>query len=147
MLYVKVANNDNVAIAIKDLKKGTDVGDGIILNEDIPQAHKLALVDIKKGDPVIRYNVLLKNYCAKLLSDERAEIKRIAKENNKKVLLFAGGISDELDNYNNYGFDAYFPIVRGVTTLDKALDKNIASTNITNTVEQVFRVIKLEKGM
>ena len=48
MLYVKVANNDNVAIAIKDLKKGTDVGDGIILNEDIPQAHKLALVDIKK---------------------------------------------------------------------------------------------------
>lgn len=59
MLYVKVASNDNVAIAIKDLKKGTDVGDGIILNEDIPQAHKLALVDIKKGDPVIRYNVLL----------------------------------------------------------------------------------------
>lgn len=74
-------------------------------------------------------------------------VAKIAKENNKKVLLFAGGISDELDNYNNYGFDAYFPIVRGVTTLDKALDKNIASTNITKTVEQVFRVIKLEKGM
>ena len=74
-------------------------------------------------------------------------VAKIAKENNKKVLLFAGGISDELDNYNNYGFDAYFPIVRGITTLDKALDKNIASTNITKTVEQVFRVIKLEKGM
>ncbi len=37
--------------------------------------------------------VLLKNYCAKLLSDERAEIKRIAKENN--IPLSEIGLEDE----------------------------------------------------
>lgn len=59
MLYVKVATNDNVAIAIKDLPKGTNIGDGIIVNQDIPQAHKIALIDIPKGGAVIRYNVVL----------------------------------------------------------------------------------------
>lgn len=43
--------------------------------------------------------VLLKNYCAKLLASERAEIKRIAKENN--IPLSEIGLEDEdpMDEY------------------------------------------------
>lgn len=59
MLYVKIGDKDNVAIAIKDLPKGTDCGNGVVTIDDIPQAHKLALVDIPKGKEVIRYNVVL----------------------------------------------------------------------------------------
>ncbi len=57
--YVKINEKDNVAIAIHDLKKGEEVGDGIIASSDIPQSHKIALVDIAKGVEVLRYGVVL----------------------------------------------------------------------------------------
>lgn len=58
-LLVKVQDDDNVAIAVKPLRKGLDMGSGIITNEDIPQAHKVALSDIDVGMPIKRYGVIL----------------------------------------------------------------------------------------
>ena len=55
---IKIHENDNVAVAIRDLGKGTDIG-GVVTCEDIPQAHKIALTDIPKGGEVYRYGVLL----------------------------------------------------------------------------------------
>ena len=48
-LYIKIKDQDNVAIAVKDIKAGTEVMDGVIAHQDIPQAHKIALCDIEKG--------------------------------------------------------------------------------------------------
>lgn len=45
---------DNVAIALKSLKKG-DVALGVTVIEDIGVGHKFATADIKKGEPVIKY--------------------------------------------------------------------------------------------
>lgn len=56
---VKIQEIDNVAIAVETLVAGTEVADGLIAKEEIPQAHKIALCDIKKGEPVIRYGVVL----------------------------------------------------------------------------------------
>ncbi|WP_342293078.1 UxaA family hydrolase [Clostridium sporogenes] len=58
-----VANaNDNVATAVKDLKKGEKVlidlfGKDIevMLNEDIPFGHKFAIKDIQNGEEIIKY--------------------------------------------------------------------------------------------
>lgn len=58
-LCIKIKENDNVAVAIKDLKTGTQILDDVITNCDIPQAHKIALYDIKKDAPIIRYGVTL----------------------------------------------------------------------------------------
>lgn len=57
-LLVKVHNSDNVAIAVKPLPAGTEI-EGLHINQDIPQAHKVALEDIPAGSPVIRYGVIL----------------------------------------------------------------------------------------
>lgn len=57
-LLVKVHNSDNVAIAVKPLPEGTEI-EGLHINQDIPQAHKVALEDIPTGSPVIRYGVIL----------------------------------------------------------------------------------------
>lgn len=57
-LLVKVHNSDNVAIAVKPLSAGTEI-EGLHINQDIPQAHKVALADIPAGSPVIRYGVIL----------------------------------------------------------------------------------------
>ena len=54
-LYIKIKDQDNVAIAVKDIKAGTEVMDGVIAHQDIPQAHKIALCDIEKGREIIRY--------------------------------------------------------------------------------------------
>ena len=58
-LCIKIHENDNVAVAISDLLKGTEILPGVITAEDIPQAHKIALRDMKPGDEVYRYGVLL----------------------------------------------------------------------------------------
>ena len=42
-LYVKIKDQDNVVVAVQDLKAGTEVMEGLVTNQDIPQAHKIAL--------------------------------------------------------------------------------------------------------
>ena len=58
-LVVQISEKDNVAIAVKEIAAGTEVREGLTANQDIPQAHKIALADIEAGGPVIRYGVVL----------------------------------------------------------------------------------------
>lgn len=52
---------DNVAIVVNDggLPAGTVFPDGLVLADAVPQGHKVALVDLADGDPVIRYGVTI----------------------------------------------------------------------------------------
>jgi galactarate dehydratase len=52
---------DNVAIVGNDggLPSGTALPGGPVLRERVPQAHKVALVDIAEGDAVTRYGVTI----------------------------------------------------------------------------------------
>lgn len=58
-LYVKIKEQDNVAIAVQEIKAGTVVEEGLTANQDIPQAHKIALSDIPENGEIIRYGVVL----------------------------------------------------------------------------------------
>ena len=58
-LTIKINEKDNVAVAIMDLEKGTDIGSGTVTRDFIPQAHKIALKTIEKDEAVIRYGVCL----------------------------------------------------------------------------------------
>ena len=58
-LYVKIKEQDNVAVAVEELKAGTEIMEGLTVNQDIPQAHKIALCDIPAGGKMIRYGVVL----------------------------------------------------------------------------------------
>ena len=53
-LFVKIKDQDNVAIAVKDIKAGTVISEDLTALEDIPQAHKIALCDIPRGGEIIR---------------------------------------------------------------------------------------------
>lgn len=52
---------DTVAIVVNSggLKAGTVFDDGLALIDDVPQGHKVALVDMKQGDAVVRYGEIL----------------------------------------------------------------------------------------
>lgn len=56
---VKMRPEDNVAIAVSDLHIGDKITGDIVVRDEIPQAHKIALHDLAKGQPVMRYGVVL----------------------------------------------------------------------------------------
>jgi galactarate dehydratase len=60
-LYITMHAADNVAIVANDggLPAGTVFPDGLTLVDKVPQAHKVALVDIPEGGAVRRYNVTI----------------------------------------------------------------------------------------
>lgn len=60
MRAVKIADQDNVAVVTSPVKAGEVLeGTSIVALSDIPQGHKIALYDLKKGDSVVRYGVVL----------------------------------------------------------------------------------------
>ncbi|MGJ7507704.1 galactarate dehydratase [Variovorax sp. GT1P44] len=60
-LYITMHERDNVAIVANDggLPGGTAFPSGLTLREKVPQAHKVALVDIPEGGEVRRYDVVI----------------------------------------------------------------------------------------
>lgn len=58
-LYLKLNANDNVAIITNDggVPKGTRFVDDLVLVDDVPQAHKVALQPIPKDAPIVRYGI------------------------------------------------------------------------------------------
>jgi altronate hydrolase len=58
MRVLKIHENDNVAVAIEDIKKGETLNAGsssITALENIDRGHKIALKDIKKDENVVKY--------------------------------------------------------------------------------------------
>ena len=69
-------------------------------------------------------------------------VAQLAKKHAKPVIAFSGCVTPEARLCNEHGIDAYFPILRQVTTLSQALEPKNAQQNMTDTVEQVFRFLK-----
>lgn len=57
------------------------------------------------------------------------------------VLAFAGSVTKDARKCNEEGIHAFFPILRGITTLEDAMDAENARRNLMETVEQVLRLI------
>lgn len=52
--YIKINIADNVAVALADLPKGTEI-DGVVTIDPIPRGHKAAIRPIKAGEAVVKY--------------------------------------------------------------------------------------------
>ena len=70
-------------------------------------------------------------------------VARLAKKYGKPVLAFSGCVSDDAAVCNDYGIDAFFPILPGVVTLEEALDRDNAYRNLYNTAYQALRLFTL----
>ena len=68
-------------------------------------------------------------------------VAKLAKKYDTKVIAFAGSVTKEAIACNKEGIDAFFPILRGVSTLAEAMNPVNARNNMTATVEQVFRLL------
>ena len=69
-------------------------------------------------------------------------VAKLAKKYNKKVIAFSGIIGNGAEICNEHGIDAFFPIIRTITTAENAMKPDNAYKNLTDTAYQVFRLIK-----
>lgn len=68
-------------------------------------------------------------------------VARLAKKYGKKCIAFAGCVTEDAQLCNDHGIDAFFPIVRGITTPEEALKPQNAYKNLTAAAYQVFRLL------
>lgn len=72
-------------------------------------------------------------------------VAKLAKQYHLPVIAFAGCITKDATICNQEGIDAYFPILRNITTLQEAMEHQHAFDNMKDTVEQVFRLWSIKK--
>lgn len=72
-------------------------------------------------------------------------VAKLAKKYEKPVIAFAGCVTEDAKKLNNYGIDAFFPILKGVCSLDEAMNTQNACANLSDTTEQVFRILNIQK--
>ena len=55
---IKLNSADNVAVALSEIKAGTNLlGTNITTREIVPPGYKVAICDISQGDPIKKYDV------------------------------------------------------------------------------------------
>lgn len=68
-------------------------------------------------------------------------VARLAKKYGARTIAFAGSVTPGATACNAAGIDAFFPIVRGITTLEDAMKPENAKENLRASAEQVFRLL------
>lgn len=69
-----------------------------------------------------------------------AGVASLGKKYKKTVIAVAGSVASSARVCNEKGIDAYFPILRGICTLQEAMAPENAKRNMADTVEQIFRL-------
>lgn len=95
--------------------------------------------DIKDADIVVTGEGRLDHQTA--MGKAPVGVARLAKKHGARVIAFAGSVTPDAIACNDAGIDAFFPIVRGITTLEEAMNPQIAVSNLKASVEQVFRLL------
>lgn len=93
--YIIINPKDNVAVALRDFKKGEVIAN-VTLLEDLPRAHKVALKDIKAGEDIIKYGYPIGHATADIKAGEHVHV------NNTKT---------NLNDLFNYEYHPHFDVV------------------------------------
>ena len=69
-------------------------------------------------------------------------IAKIAKKYGKICIAFSGCLGKEAEKCNDFGIDAFFPILPTAMSLEEAMNTENAYKNLKNTAGQVFRLLR-----
>ena len=110
-LYVKVHARDNVAIIVNPggLQAGARFADGLCLNEDTPQAHKVTLQDLAEGEPILRYGQVIGHARRSLAAGSwvREDLVAMPSAPNLDELALATEVPAALPPLEGYRFDGF----------------------------------------
>jgi len=110
-LYVQVHPRDTVAIIVNEggLPAGTRFDSGLTLVEDVPEAHKVALVDIEAAAPILRYGSVI-GYAEDAIAkgswvhEERMRLPSAPRLENLPLATEVPAAKDPLEGYTFEGF-------------------------------------------
>ena len=103
--YIIIHQIDTVGVALHPLKKG-EVVNGITLLDDIPQAHKFALKDIKVNEDIIKYGMPIGHATKDILVGEH---------------VHTHNVETNLDDVITYSYEPNYPEVLGYKS-DRTVD-------------------------
>ena len=110
-IRVRVHERDNVAIIAnaEGLRSGTTFDDGFVLTEDVPQAHKTALSDLERGEPIIRYGQVIGNAARPIHMGSwvREDCLDLPPAPPLEALPLATAVPDPLPRLEGYTFQGY----------------------------------------
>ncbi len=136
-LYVKVHPEDNVAIVVNQggLRRGARFESGLVLAEDVPEGHKVALRDIPQGTPILRYGVVIGYADAPIAGGDWVHegVTRLPEPPSLENLPIATAVPEPQSPLNGYTFEGFLNHDGSVGT------KNILG--ITTTVQCVAATV------
>jgi altronate dehydratase len=83
MRALQIHRNDNVAVALADVRAGDEIqiageaGAPVTALAPIPFGHKVALTDIAKGSPILKYGVPVALACAPIRRGEWVHVHNV----------------------------------------------------------------------
>ncbi len=110
--YIQLNKKDNVLIAVKDLKKGTVINfnnSNITTLDNIPKGHKIAIMDIKSSENIIKYGEKIGHAIKDISTGEHVHVHNI-KTNLNDILDYEFNGKKKNNNFSNkkdYTFDGY----------------------------------------
>ena len=110
-LYIKVHERDNVAIIVNThgLPAGSAFPEGLVLQEHVPQGHKVALVDLAQDAPIVRYGEII-GYAVKPIAQGcwiEESLVRMPEAPALDTLLLATKVPAALPPLEGYTFEGY----------------------------------------
>lgn len=117
------------------------------LNAELESGVRIVLEETKLADDVRKADIVVTGEgrldAQTVMGKAPSGVARIAKQFGKPVVAFAGSAAEDAAICNSHGIDAFFPILRSVVTLEEAMAPYTAYRNLSDTAEQVFRLLRI----
>lgn len=75
-----------------------------------------------------------------------AGLAALAKKYQKPVVALGGSVEEKLETWQPENFDAVFPVLRRIVTLEEAMEKERAERNLKETAAQVYKLWLVARG-
>ena len=109
--YICLNEADNVAVVVNDggVPTGARFEDGLVTVENVPQSHKVALVDIPEGEPVRRYGQIIGYALEPLRQGSWIKETQLKMPSAPPLdsLPRANAVPDKLEPLEGYTFEGY----------------------------------------
>lgn len=146
-LFIQIHPRDNVAIVVNNggLAAGSRFANGLVLQDTIPQAHKVALRGLEKGDPIIRYGqtIGVLNRSLRAGSWVREEVIDLPAAPALEALPLATEIPEPLPALEGFTFEGY-PNPDGSVGTKNILGITTTVQCVAPTVDHAVRRIEAE---
>jgi altronate dehydratase small subunit len=79
--FIVLNEKDNVAVAVEPTKPGEEAvlsnGQKLMVNQEVPFAHKIAIKGLKKGDKIVKYGEVIGEATAEITPGDHVHVQNL----------------------------------------------------------------------